>query len=79
MDWHGFFLPFTNWSLMLTTASLMASISAADDEVNFGKDSLQRSEDAVYLQARHHLLYTISLVTNFICVAFYWFIMRDEQ
>ena len=49
MDWHGFLIPFTNWALMLTTVSLMASISAADDSVNFGKDALQRSEDAVYL------------------------------
>jgi hypothetical protein len=29
MDLEGFFLPFTNWALMLTTVSLMASISAA--------------------------------------------------
>ena len=28
MDWRGldFFVPFTNWTLMLTTASLVASI-----------------------------------------------------
>ncbi len=26
MDWHGFLIPFTNWTLMLTTASLIASI-----------------------------------------------------
>ena len=79
MDWHGFFIPFTNWALMITTASLMASISAANDNVNFCKDSLQRSESATYLQAQHHLLYTMSIVCNFICVVFYWFIMRDEQ
>jgi len=40
MDLDGFFLPFTNWTLMLTTVSLWASISAANDSVNFGRDSL---------------------------------------
>lgn len=40
MDWHGFFIPFTNWTLMITTASLIASIHAANDTTNFGKDSL---------------------------------------
>lgn len=79
MDLDGFFLPFTNWTLMLTTVSLFASISAANDTVNFGRDSLQTSEQAVYIQARHHLLYTMSIVSNFIVVFFYWFIMRAEQ
>jgi hypothetical protein len=49
MDWDGFFIPFTNWTLMLTTVSLIASISASNDSVNFGKDALQTSENAVYL------------------------------
>mgnify|MGYP007078273797 CR=1 FL=1 len=79
MDWHGFFIPFTNWTLMLTTASLLASIQAANDTTNFGKDALSRGESAVWLQARHHLLYTLCIVCNFICVAFYWFLLRAEQ
>ena len=40
MDLDGFFIPFTNWTLMLTTVSLWASISASSDTVNFGRDSL---------------------------------------
>ena len=40
MDWHGFLIPFTNWALMITTASLVASIQACEDTVNFGKDAL---------------------------------------
>ena len=40
MDWHGFFIPFTNWTLMITSASLIASIQAANDSTNFGKDAL---------------------------------------
>jgi len=49
MDWDGFFIPFTNWTLMLTTVSLLASIQASKDSVNFGKDSLQTSDEAVGL------------------------------
>lgn len=40
MDLDGFFIPFTNWTLMLTTVSLWASIQASNDVTNFGKDSL---------------------------------------
>jgi len=79
MDLDGFFIPFTNWALMLTTLSLWSSISAANDTVNFGKDSLQTSDRAVHLQARHHLLYTLTIVCNFIVMAFYWFMLREEQ
>ena len=79
MEPAGFLVPFTNWTLMLTTASLVASIQAAGDTTNFGKDALSRGEAAVWLQARHHLLYTLTIVCNFICVAFYWFLLRDEQ
>ena len=79
MDWDGFFIPFTNWTLMLTTVSLLCSISASNDTANFGKDSLQTSDKAVYLQARHHLLYTMTIVCNFIVCSFYWFMLREEQ
>ena len=79
MDWNGFFIPFTNWTLMLTTISLISSISASEDTTNFGKDSLQTSERAVYIQARHHLLYTMTIVCNFIVMSFYWFMLREEQ
>ena len=79
MDLDGFFIPFTNWTLMLTTVSLWASIQASNDVTNFGKDSLQTSDKAVFLQARHHLLYTMTIVCNFIVTSFYWFMMREEQ
>jgi len=35
MDADGFFIPFTNWTLILTTFSLISSISASSDTVNF--------------------------------------------
>jgi len=79
MDLDGFFIPFTNWTLMLTTVSLWASIQASNDTINFGKDSLQTSDTSVYQQARHHILYTFCIVCNFIVVFFYWFMMREEQ
>lgn len=49
MDLDGFFVPFTNWTLMLTTVSLIASINAANDTTNFGRDSLSTSDNAVKL------------------------------
>lgn len=79
MDADGFFIPFTNWTLMLTTISLICSISASNDTVNFGKDSLQTSDSAVNIQARHHLLYTLTIICNFIVSSFYWFMLREEQ
>lgn len=79
MDADGFFIPFTNWTLMLTTVCLWSSIQAANDTTNFGRDSLQTSDKAISLQARHHLLYTICIVCNFIVCSFYWFMLRDEQ
>jgi hypothetical protein len=49
MDADGFFIPFTNWTLILTTFSLISSISASTDTVNFQKDALQTSETALYI------------------------------
>ena len=40
MDVDGFFISFTNWTLIITTASIATSIKAGSDSVNFGKDSL---------------------------------------
>ena len=79
MDMDGFLIPFTNWTLVITTLSIIASIQASTDEHSFGKDSLQTSDTAIYTQARHHVLYTLAVLMNFICVGFYWFMLRDEQ
>ena len=48
MDIDGFFISFTNWTLIITTVSLMASINAGNDSTNYGKDSLQTAETAVH-------------------------------
>ena len=49
MDWDGFFIPFTNWTLVITTLSLIYSCQASTDSSNFGKDALQTSDSAVYV------------------------------
>jgi len=64
---------------MITTFSLISSIRASNNTVEFGKDSLQTAERAVYAQAWHHILYTLSIMCNFICISFYWFMLRNEQ
>lgn len=40
MDMDGFLIPFTNWTLVITTLSIIASIQASTDEASFGKDAL---------------------------------------
>ena len=74
-----FFIPFTNWALMLTTVSLWTTIKASGDQINFGKDSLQTSDTACYMQARHHMLYSVCVISNFIVSFIYWYLLRDEQ
>ena len=79
MDWDSFYIPFTNWTILITTLSIISSAQASTDAANFGKDALQTSDKAVYVQARHHVLYTLAVLMNFICMGFYWFMLRDEQ
>jgi hypothetical protein len=79
MDADGFFIPFTNWALMLTTVSLWTTIKASGDQINFGKDALQTSDTACHMQARHHMLYSLSIICNMIVTFFYWYMFRDEQ
>lgn len=79
MDWDSFYIPFTNWTLVVTTLSIISSIQASTDVSNFGKDALQTSDTALHIQSRHHVLYTLAVLMNFICAGFYWFMCRDEQ
>lgn len=37
------------------------------------------SEKAVYLQAKHHLLYTMCIVFNLVVMTFFWLIFREES
>merc|ERR1711939_1203307 len=61
------------------TVSLWATIKASGDQINFGKDSLQTSDTACYMQARHHMLYSVSIICNLIVTFIYWYLFRDEQ
>ena len=79
MDMDNVLVPLTNWNLVLTTIMLISSVRASTDTSNFGKDAMQMSDNAVYAQARHHLLYTVTIMINFVCFAVYWFMLRSEQ
>ena len=81
-----FAVPFTNWSLMLTTATLILSIWAGYDTFDFGKNSLHRHSRtnqgfgrAIKLQATLHLLYTLSIIMNFVVMTVYWTLLHREQ
>ena len=81
-----FCVPFTNWTLMLTTATLLLSIWAGYDTFDFGKNSLHRHSRtnegfgrAIKLQATLHLLYTLTIIMNFVVVCIYWTLLHKEQ
>jgi hypothetical protein len=81
-----FCVPFTNWTLMLTTATIVLSIWAGYDTFDFGKNSLHRHSRtnegfgrAIKLQATLHLLYTLTIIMNFVVVCVYWSLLHREQ
>jgi len=75
-----FFLPLTNWTLMVTTASLIASYKAAADSHTFGPKAFNvSSKDRIQVarsQALHHLLYSMSITMNFVVVTVYWTVLH---
>ena len=86
MDLKYFLVPFTNWTLMLTTLTLLLSIWAGYDDYDFGKNSLFRHSRtnasfgrALRLQTTLHFLYTISLMCNFVVMAIYWTLLHKGE
>jgi hypothetical protein len=69
-DWHYFLVPFTNWTLIVTTLSLSASIVACLDDKEFKRD---REKMAI-----HHLLYTLAIMMNFVVMTVYWTLLHKE-
>ena len=60
---------FTNWTLLLTFYSIYySSITVCDLEIN----------KKVEKMAIHHLLYTSSIIFNFITVSVYWILIHSE-
>ena len=66
---ENLFIYFTNWTLLLTTASLYYTIRAVENP-KFSEDIQQ--------VAWNHLLYSISIIFNFIVVSVYWTMLYQE-
>lgn len=84
-DFHYFFVPFTNWTLMVTTLSLLMTMYAATDPINYGESALKRRRalntpckyrTVCFMQAFHHLIYTLSIVMNATVMTVYWLILH---
>ena len=60
---------FTNWTLLIQTASLYCTIKAVENP-RFSSD--------IQLVAWNHLLYSISIIFNFIVVSVYWTMLYQE-
>ena len=72
-----FIIPITNWSLIVTTVSLIHTIWATQNQKHFASNwYLKRETNAVKLtfnhQARQHLLYQFSFLLNFMVVFVWW-------
>lgn len=87
-DFHNFFVPFTNWTLIMTTLSLLLTINAARDTAHYHESALKRRKalnapckyrTVALLQALHHVIYTLSIVMNMIVMSVYWTILHSGQ
>ena len=72
-DWHYFLVPFTNWTLIITTLTILMTSYAAHQKHHFNNKNNKT------LLAIHHLLYTFSLICNFVVMSIYWSILHREQ
>lgn len=70
-DYHYFLIPFTNWTLIITTIYILTSTFAS-----FNKSIWQWSKA---FQAFHHILYTLALMCNFVVMSVYWTILHKDQ
>ena len=80
MDAAGFIVPFTNWTLLATTAALLLSINASKSSlysrhVFCGKIN----HEAFVLQATHHWIITISQLMNLIVAPVYWTMLHSKE
>ena len=78
-----FFFPFTNWTLIITTVSLILSYLASTDKHNFGPKAFhikdkQQKINMIKVQARHHLFYSLSIICNFVVVTVYWSVLHQK-
>lgn len=82
---HKFFRPFTNWTLMISTATLIFSNLAGTDYHNgFCVNCINCNEPRIInLKILFHVLYTLSIMCNFVVMSVYWTmlhknLMQDE-
>jgi heme/copper-type cytochrome/quinol oxidase subunit 3 len=69
-DWHYFLVPFTNWTLIMTTLLLSSTILACIDDKAFKQDKRA--------MAANHLLYTFSMIMNIVVMTVYWTLLHKE-
>ena len=86
-DWHYFLVPFTNWTLVITTLSIILSFCAGCDKQHFShkfrKKTSYRDVDLLHdarerRQAVHHLVYTVAIMCNFVVMSVYWTVLHSE-
>ena len=75
-DYHFFLVPFTNWTLIISTIALGLSIIAGVESWLYGKHAMCKSREAFYVQASHHLILTFSLIMNILVVPIYWIFLH---
>lgn len=89
-DLSYFFVPFSNWALMFTTASLLLSYRAVSDVEHFGFSSLvhpgkhaseekvKKFKSSLKIQAWHNILYFLSLLSNIVVLGVYWGLLHEQ-
>ena len=91
LDWHYFMVPFTNWTLLMTTVGVAMSIYAGYDGKRYGRhalcalnspfvdDSVRHSQSNTFcLQAVHHFILNMALIMNSIVVPVYWTLLHKR-
>ena len=87
-DWHYFLVPFTNWTLVVTTLTLMLTIWGAENEQYFSQKAIDPKAEArdarsyylsIRVQSAHHVLYSLSMVMNVVVMSVYWTLLHSDQ
>lgn len=90
-DWHYFLVPFTNWTLLVTTISLLLTIYASGHPQHFSQTRLEKktktldqpdfdssAETCLRIQAAHHMLYTLAIMMNVVVMSVYWTLLHKD-
>ena len=75
---------FSNWAYLFTFYSVLNSFRSCRQPLNFGPDAL-KNKNPVQLRrilrhhAIHHMLYTVSLMSNVVVVPIYWGFLHEDE